>query len=586
MRYVVIFACVIQLIEGIWGYQMYQSRIPNGEIVPHPCKANYIWRGVGHTNALGGGERNPFGLAFDTAGKQWTKALCNLDSDGDGKTNGQELGDPNCVWSPGQSPLKSVGLTHPGVCEPMNSPQCSGKNGWVDCNAGEFKCDAINNNETRNLTVRFPATSVPPTETKYKCMLFDLPQDGEYHLVATKAILDNVNMMHHIIVYGCTEAGDSKIALNQPYDCEMSPDGGCSDIIGLWTVGLSGECHHESSGFRIGVSGYKRAAFEFHWNNPALINGTTDSSGMTFYYTPKLRPNDAGVLTIGQTYLYIPPGETAVTAIGTCPAECTRKMMNNSIHIITAFNHMHYLGTQQQIELIRNGSKVQDITFDENYSYDSPVIYRYDSPIEVRPGDELKTTCVFKSTSRYQTTTFGLDTSKEMCYGLLTFYPKNNFPEPKCNQWNNISRCDWKEDVVQGCRHKDIFNMSIPESSAIHKSVMENCASLGNCQKECLAVVKEIRKNPCFKGDMDKFLRITAVKIEEPKSQSAILKFYAALDSCNIALALEAAKVNDLQTNCTTFADGKGVVVFSGTEPEWQIEPLLLLASLVWRIFI
>ncbi|KAL3870617.1 hypothetical protein ACJMK2_038665 [Sinanodonta woodiana] len=583
MRCSIILACVFQLIEGIWGYQMYQSSIPNGELIPHPCKANYIWHGVGHTNALGGGERNPFGLVFHTAGMQWTKVLCQLDSDGDGKTNGEELGDPNCVWSPGHSPLKSVGLTHPGVCEPMNSSLCAGKNDWVDCHAGEFKCDAINNNETMNMTVRFPPTAVPPTETKYKCMVFDLPQDGDYHLVATKVILDNVNMMHHILVYGCTETGDSKIPLNQPYDCAMSPGGGCSDIIGLWTVGLSGECHHESSGFRIGVRGYKRAAFEFHWNNPALINGTTDSSGMTFYYTPKLRPNDAGVLTIGQRYLSIPPGETAVTAIGTCSGECTRGLMSGNISIFTAFNHMHYLGIQQRIELFRNGSKLQDVTFDEQYSYDSPVIYRYDSPIEVRPGDELKTTCVFKSTSRFKTTTFGQDTSKEMCFGFLTFYPKNHFPIPFCNQWKSISTCDMQKDVIQGCRHKDIFNMSIPESSAIYKSVMDNCASLGNCQNECLAVVKEIRKHQCFQGDMDKYMRMIAVSPGEPNAKNAILAFYAALDSCNVELALEAA--TDLPQTCTSLPDGKDVVVLSGTGLVWHVYPALLIISLAFGIF-
>ncbi|KAK3604316.1 hypothetical protein CHS0354_025443 [Potamilus streckersoni] len=584
MRYAIILACVIELLEGIRGYQMFQGSIPNGEIVPNPCKANYIWRGVGHKNALGGGERNPFGLAFYTSGKQWTKALCQLDSDGDGKTNGEELGDPNCVWSQGHSPLKSVGITHPGVCEPMNSSQCAGKNDWVDCHVDEFKCDAINNNETRNLTVRFPATLVPPKETTYKCMIFDFPQDGDYHLVATSVILDNVNVMHHIVVYGCKEAGDSKIPLNQPYNCVMSPGGGCSDIIGLWGVGWNGECHHASSGFRIGVNGYKRAAFEIHWNNPALINGTTDSSGMTFYYTPKLRPYDAGVLMIGQTYLYIPPGETAVTAIGTCPEECTRKMMTNNINLIAALNHMHYLGTQQRIELFRNGSKVQDITFDEKYSYDSPVIYRYNNPIEVKPGDELKTTCVFKSTSRYKTATFGLDTLKEMCFGFLTYYPKNNLPYPRCNQWKSISVCDWEKDVIQGCRHKDISNMSIPETLAIYRSVMDNCAPLGNCQKECLAVVKETRKHPCFQGDMDKRLRLNGVGTGEPNSKSMILEFYAALDSCNVELALEAANAKDLQTN-TVLQDGNGVFLFSGAGSVWQVQPLLLLVSLVWRRF-
>ena len=38
-----------------------------------------------------------------------------MDSDKDGKTNGEELGDPNCVWSEGEVPeLTNFQLSHPG----------------------------------------------------------------------------------------------------------------------------------------------------------------------------------------------------------------------------------------------------------------------------------------------------------------------------------------------------------------------------------------------------------------------------------------------------------------------------------------
>jgi hypothetical protein len=45
----------------------------------------------------------------------WTTALCRTDSDGDGKTNGHELGDPDCTWSEGAKPKTSIGLSHPGI---------------------------------------------------------------------------------------------------------------------------------------------------------------------------------------------------------------------------------------------------------------------------------------------------------------------------------------------------------------------------------------------------------------------------------------------------------------------------------------
>lgn len=45
-----------------------QEQIPNGQSVPHPCKPNFIFHGVGHINPKGGGDRNPFGIAFENAG--------------------------------------------------------------------------------------------------------------------------------------------------------------------------------------------------------------------------------------------------------------------------------------------------------------------------------------------------------------------------------------------------------------------------------------------------------------------------------------------------------------------------------------
>ena len=38
-----------------------------------------------------------------------------LDSDGDGRYNGEELGDPDCKWTPGQTTDNTLNITHPGL---------------------------------------------------------------------------------------------------------------------------------------------------------------------------------------------------------------------------------------------------------------------------------------------------------------------------------------------------------------------------------------------------------------------------------------------------------------------------------------
>jgi len=73
-----------------------------------------------HTNG-GGSPLNPFGLDVESRvtpdGTEvfWGPELAALDSDGDGFTNGEELQDPDGLWSEGSpSPGDPALVTHPG----------------------------------------------------------------------------------------------------------------------------------------------------------------------------------------------------------------------------------------------------------------------------------------------------------------------------------------------------------------------------------------------------------------------------------------------------------------------------------------
>ncbi|MBP5977723.1 hypothetical protein HW132_34705 [Brasilonema sp. CT11] len=44
------------------------------------------------------------------------------DSDGDGITNGVELGDPSCIWQQNQTPTRTTDITNPGLPDNPNNP--------------------------------------------------------------------------------------------------------------------------------------------------------------------------------------------------------------------------------------------------------------------------------------------------------------------------------------------------------------------------------------------------------------------------------------------------------------------------------
>ncbi len=60
----------------------------------------------------------------------WTKELCVMDSDEDGATNGEELGDPCCEWRVGGTP------TYRTIYDPMY------KNSYSADDLTRMKCNS------------------------------------------------------------------------------------------------------------------------------------------------------------------------------------------------------------------------------------------------------------------------------------------------------------------------------------------------------------------------------------------------------------------------------------------------------------
>ncbi|KAJ8577884.1 hypothetical protein ON010_g1326 [Phytophthora cinnamomi] len=92
---------------GVRAREEFVKLIPNAACVPGV-------KAIGHTDGTGDSSaNNDFGKAFASAGKTWTLNLCKADTDGDGQTNGQELGDPCCEWTEGAQPRWTSGVSHP-----------------------------------------------------------------------------------------------------------------------------------------------------------------------------------------------------------------------------------------------------------------------------------------------------------------------------------------------------------------------------------------------------------------------------------------------------------------------------------------
>lgn len=106
----------------VLAWPEYTPMIPNGGNVPD-------YPNIGHINEDGEGGENAFGEDFAVYGDDWTMEYCMADSDGDGQTNGQELGDPCCEFNMNTNPVVrwTEGISHPSDASLMSDPSL-----WAD----------------------------------------------------------------------------------------------------------------------------------------------------------------------------------------------------------------------------------------------------------------------------------------------------------------------------------------------------------------------------------------------------------------------------------------------------------------------
>lgn len=106
--------------------------------------------------------------------------------------------------------------------------------------------------------------------------------------------------------------------------------------------------------------------------------------------------------------------------------------------------------------------------FTEKYQIDS-IFFSFDTPVVVRPGDELRTTCTFNSEGVDRTTFFGKGTHDEMCLVFIKYYPKQKARIQKCLSFKELSMCTafpqtvgLFEDGMRGCNVPQFTSLTNP----------------------------------------------------------------------------------------------------------------------------
>jgi hypothetical protein len=121
-------------------------RIPNG--------SQFLFSGEGY-DCSDFWSKTTFASHFRiNAGGSWTIDFCEMDSDEDGATNGEELGDPCCEWNVGDSPKNSK-VADPGRHNSFSADELA----RMKCNSTK-----LNNTDPQNTTESPSSLSISSSE--------------------------------------------------------------------------------------------------------------------------------------------------------------------------------------------------------------------------------------------------------------------------------------------------------------------------------------------------------------------------------------------------------------------------------------
>jgi hypothetical protein len=243
----------------------------------------------------------------------------------------------------------------------------------------------------------------------YACFYFDQPwPDGAQGVYFAPDYDHHPELVHHWIVY-----------LDQN---GINPDGTATKCSGLhetnptmvagWAPGSDNNDLPADVGMFLSPPN-KKLLLEMHFYHDGVSAPIATTSGVKICTANTPRKHTATISMLGSEYINVEP-KSAATVQGTCTPQ-----YDGEIHILRSWPHMHEIGTGMRTDITFADGRTQTLG---PWPFDFNNQVSYSTPVTIRPGDRLTTTCEYFN-PRDTVVSTGTSTDSEMCFNFVTAYP-------------------------------------------------------------------------------------------------------------------------------------------------------------------
>ena len=305
-------------------------------------------------------------------------------------------------YMPPWQPVRSVGVSFRDE-RGLTNAEIDTLTRWVELGAPrgnpadapeplEFPAGDWSNGEP-DLILEMPSAYEPDKDgaDDYRCFSLAPNLTVDRKIRAIEVQPGNRAIVHHVILFG--DPNGESASLHAPgdpqpgYTCFGDPGFDSTSFLGGWAPGNTQP--PLPAGVAMTLQANARIALQVHYHPDGTQQQDTTRVGI--YFTDEPNPNELFTLPLVNQDFTIPAGAERYEVTETFLAF-------TSARIHSLLPHMHLLGQEIRLELIRGGETQTVIRIDE-WDFDWQDTYWLEEPLFVAPGTLVKLTCVYDNSA-------------------------------------------------------------------------------------------------------------------------------------------------------------------------------------------
>lgn len=287
-----------------------------------------------------------------------------------------------------------------------------------DTGVGYVEAEPLPRLDRTDATVTMAEAYTPDDSVQddYRCFLVDPELGGTRYLTGFELTPGDTRVVHHAILYAPTD--DDAVAAAQELDdaeagygwtCYGGP-GVDADFTAGWVPGVGAVDYPEGTGVELAD---RKLVLQVHYN---LVNGPFPDQTSVALQLEDSVARTAVWASVSQHDLNIPPGESAW-------AQGRLSEVKGDIDVWGFVPHMHELGKSFQLQVHHADGSSECLIDIPDWDFHWQGIYFYEESMQLSGDDYVEIGCIYDSTSRDETVTWGDGTTDEMCLAYVYLTP-------------------------------------------------------------------------------------------------------------------------------------------------------------------